>query len=56
MAGREYERAAAANDRPALKRVRAYLIAERGRLSEEDSYRKNDLERLLRHVEEALQR
>lgn len=56
VAGREYERAAAANDRPALKRVRAYLIAERARLSKEDSYRKNDLERLLRHVQEALQR
>lgn len=55
VAGREYERARAANDRPALERIRAYLIAERGRLGEEDSYRKNDLERLLRRVQEALQ-
>jgi len=54
VAGRELERATAADDQEALKRIRAYLIAERGRLDEEETFKKNDLERLLARVEGAI--
>ena len=56
VAGREYVRAKAAGDKENLRRVRAYLIAERGRLREEEIYKKKDLDRLLETVQQELER
>lgn len=55
VAGREYVRAKAAGDTETLRRIRAYLIAERGRLREEEVYRKKDLDRLLERVQQELE-
>jgi hypothetical protein len=55
VAGREYVRAKAADDKQTLRRIRAYLIAERGRLGEEEIYKKKDLDRLLERVEGELE-
>ena len=56
IAGKEYSRAMADGDVTALKRIRAYLIAEKATLKKDEALKLNDLKRLLAKIEGGLKR
>jgi len=54
IAGKEYARAAENGDKAVLERIRAYLIAEKATLQKEETFKLNDLNRLLAKIEGGL--
>lgn len=54
IAGKEVTRATISGDNSTLERIRAYLIAEKATLEKNDSYKLNDLNRLLARIEQRL--